>query len=71
MPIVLKARRSVPICKTCGSKNILKDAAAEWDIDEGRWIAAVTFDSATCGDCEAEGDDIFIFVTLQEEETKE
>lgn len=71
MPIVLKAKRVVPICKACGSKDIRKDAYASWDIDEGRWLAECTFDSASCGDCEAEGGDIFIWITLQEEETKE
>ncbi|WP_240502341.1 hypothetical protein [Sphingomonas panacis] len=47
-----------PLCRTCGSDNLARDAAARWDIIIQDWTITGLFDSTTCDDCGAESDDL-------------
>lgn len=39
------------VCRTCGSENVLRDAFAEWDVENQSWVLQNVFDDATCDDC--------------------
>ncbi|MES2336086.1 MAG: hypothetical protein V4551_15605 [Pseudomonadota bacterium] len=43
-----------PICKTCGSEHVSKDAWACWNPATGLWELETTFDHEYCHVCEAE-----------------
>lgn len=47
-----------PVCDVCGSDDLVRDAAACWDVDAQAWVLLSTYDSTTCQACEREGDDI-------------
>ncbi len=47
-----------PVCDVCGSDDLVKDAAAAWDVATQAWVLLSTYDSTTCQACEREGDDI-------------
>lgn len=36
------------VCRDCGSEEVLKDAWAEWDSVEQRWVLQNDFDDAYC-----------------------
>jgi predicted RNA-binding Zn-ribbon protein involved in translation (DUF1610 family) len=38
-------------CPSCGSPAILRDAFAEWDVEEQEWLLSATFDNFTCDNC--------------------
>ena len=40
------------ICETCGSKEVLRDAWAEWDEDKQDWVLQNVFDEAFCENCD-------------------
>lgn len=42
------------ICKTCGSRNVARDAWALWDATSQQWELGAVFDYAHCHDCDAE-----------------
>jgi hypothetical protein len=42
------------ICSSCGSKNVMRDAWAEWDEDAQDWTLHSTLDQGYCEDCEGE-----------------
>ena len=43
-----------PICAYCGSTNVVKDAWAEWDIENQEWQLQDTYDDAYCITCDGE-----------------
>lgn len=43
---------SVPICKTCGSEHVAKDAWACFNRESGLWELENVFDDAHCHQCE-------------------
>ncbi len=43
------------ICRFCGSKDVARDAWAEWDEKDQRWVLrGDPFDAATCFNCDDE-----------------
>lgn len=44
---------SIPVCKTCGSERVVRDAWACWNPDSGLWELENVFDDARCHACEA------------------
>jgi hypothetical protein len=46
------------ICNACGSDDVVCDAAARWNPDEGQWEISSTFDDRNCEACGAEGSGI-------------
>lgn len=40
------------ICKTCGSKEVTRDAWAEWNEESQQWVLAAAYDYAYCHKCE-------------------
>lgn len=49
-------KRVKPVCETCGSDDLVKDAAAFWDREAQAWSLVSTYDSTTCQICLREGD---------------
>ncbi len=47
-----------PCCPNCGSKNIVRDACARWDVDTQRWALADVHQCDFCDQCSAEGEQI-------------
>jgi hypothetical protein len=45
---------SVPICRTCGSERVAKDAWACFNRQSGLWELETVFDAAHCHKCEVE-----------------
>lgn len=41
-----------PICHTCGSDNVRKDAYAVWNEEKQEWELDTTYDDTACMDCE-------------------
>ncbi len=39
------------ICNICGSQDIARDAAAQWDITSGNWSLETVFDAYSCKEC--------------------
>jgi hypothetical protein len=42
------------VCSTCGSDDVSRDAWAEWDVAEQRWVLRTEFDYAHCHRCHRE-----------------
>lgn len=51
-----KANTTYPVCEKCGSRNIRKDAWAEWDDTAQCWVLDNAFDNCYCMECEDETD---------------
>ena len=45
---------AVPVCRHCGSANVMRDAWAVWNITTQAWELGSAFDHSRCGDCDAE-----------------
>ena len=45
---------TVPVCKTCGSERVVKDACACWNPKFGLWELETVFDHEHCHNCEGE-----------------
>jgi hypothetical protein len=41
-------------CGACGSTDVRRDAWAEWDDEQQRWVLGQVFDFGYCCDCEGE-----------------
>lgn len=48
------------ICRQCGSKDVTRDALAEWDEVAMDWSISVTLDNCDCNACGASGDDLLV-----------
>jgi len=44
---------AVPVCQTCGSERVVKDAWACWNLETGFWELENFFDDEFCHQCEA------------------
>ena len=44
-------------CPYCGSDDIVRDALAEWSVEEQEWVLRGTFDDMTCEECGEEFDE--------------
>ena len=44
----------IPVCRYCGSANVMRDAWAVWNVTIQDWELGTAFDNSLCGDCEAE-----------------
>lgn len=44
--------REYPVCRSCGSENVVCDAWASWDRVSQEWELEDTFDDTFCKDCE-------------------
>ena len=53
-PTGLDAIGEVPICATCGSERVVRDAWACWNRGAGLWELEHAFDYAHCHQCEGE-----------------
>lgn len=42
------------VCSVCGSKDVVRDAWAEWDFEAQEWVLQNVFDNAYCETCEGE-----------------
>lgn len=42
------------VCGKCGSKNVISDTRAEWDLSRQHWIVVGHYDSSECLNCESE-----------------
>lgn len=51
-----RPQRVKPVCKSCGSDDIVRDACASWDADAQDWSLIGVFEPITCQGCEREGD---------------
>lgn len=49
-------------CTTCGSTNVSKDAAAEWDTEKQDWVLSSTYDHQWCNSEECDGADATLAV---------
>jgi len=45
---------TVPVCKTCGSERVARDAWACWNPQTGLWELETVFDHEHCHQCEGE-----------------
>lgn len=45
---------AVPICQSCGSERVVRDAWASWNPEYGLWELDQVFDDAHCHQCEHE-----------------
>ena len=45
---------AVPVCKTCGSERVVRDAWASWNPQSGLWELENVFDQNYCQRCEGE-----------------
>ena len=43
-----------PVCRYCGSTEILRDAWASWDPDQQEWVLEAIFDFFHCNRCGGE-----------------
>lgn len=41
-------------CGTCNSRNVSRDAWANWDITSQDWVLGAVFDAGFCHRCESE-----------------
>jgi len=40
------------VCGRCGSREVTRDAGAQWDADAQEWVLLAVYDGATCEKCE-------------------
>lgn len=50
-----KHRKQKPVCRECGSDDVLADAYAEWHVGLQEWLVQNTFDKGSvCNACGGE-----------------
>lgn len=47
-------KRVAYVCKHCGSDDVSRDAWADWDKREQKWVLRTVFDYAHCHPCDGE-----------------
>lgn len=52
------------VCSYCGSTEVLKDAFAEWSVEEQTWVLHACYDESYCNTCEGS-------CSLEDEECEE
>ena len=58
---MLKVRK---VCSYCKSTEVLKDAFAEWSVEEQTWVLHACYDESYCNTCEGS-------CSLEDEECEE
>ena len=48
------SKRYAMVCSRCGSDDVSRDAWADWDTDEQKWVLGATYDHTFCHKCEGE-----------------
>lgn len=46
-------------CPQCGSRNVVSDATAQWNVNSQSWELCGTYDCTTCQDCDYDADSGF------------
>lgn len=49
---------AVPICRDCGSTEIVRDASARWDVAAQDWTLSGVYDCTFCDECNGESDNL-------------
>ena len=44
-----------PVCKYCGSPEVVADASVRWDEEVQEWIISSVYDDVFCDECTNEG----------------
>lgn len=44
-----------PVCRNCGSGEIVRDASARWDVTAQDWSLIGVYDCTFCDNCNGEG----------------
>lgn len=47
-----------PVCRHCGSPEIVRDASARWDTTAQDWTLSGVYDCTFCDECNGESDDL-------------
>lgn len=55
-----------PVCRHCGSDDIVIDAAARWDVSLQQWQLASVHDCTWCVQCERDNDRGPLFIDATE-----
>ena len=50
--VKVKIKRVQFVCPDCGSTDVSRDAQAEWDVAEQRWVLFNTLDACYCEQCD-------------------
>lgn len=48
------AQKEKPICATCKTDDVRRDAFASWDVETQSWELSETYDYSHCNNCEGE-----------------
>jgi hypothetical protein len=48
---ISKKEKLKPVCQTCRSEDVRRDAWAEWDPRTQQWELSATFDAVFCENC--------------------
>lgn len=51
------------ICSLCGSENVVLDAYAEWNSEQGKWVLRSVYEESNCEGCDSATD----ILTVDEE----
>ena len=54
------------VCGLCASKEVVRDAWAEWDTELQAWVLKTFFDSGFCESCETTSDDLIVDEPIKE-----
>ncbi|MCG2841269.1 hypothetical protein L6Q21_09780 [Sandaracinobacter sp. RS1-74] len=57
-----------PVCRHCGSDQIVRDASARWDAAAQAWTLSGVYDCHFCDTCNREGDTLAQWTTATGEE---
>ena len=53
----MTVKQKIPVCKLCGSTDVVKDAWAYWNFDTQDWEIQYVFDDTFCNSCQATDSD--------------
>ena len=67
-PAVAGEKGTVPVCATCGSHLVMRDAWANWNPTKGAWELGAVFDATFCDVCG--GETSFDWLTVAEWRTR-
>ena len=67
-PAVAGEKGTVPVCATCGSHLVMRDAWANWNPTKGAWELGAVFDATFCDVCG--GETSFRWLTVAEWRTR-
>lgn len=56
---LIKARKTVAVCKSCGSMDVTSDAVARWNYVRQRWELSSLLQNEDCENCGGETTIVF------------